>query len=76
MNSFLDIIGGLLYLVFRICTIPGIVILYSFFALFTIIKYTGQLEKKLYKQLVSYLHGLHQPAKRSLQLLPRWVRFQ
>ena len=77
MYQLLDIASGLLYLAFRIASIPGLVVFHLFIGLWIIFKYTGQLERKLYKYLAAHKFNLHWPAKRSLQVLrPKWIRFQ
>ncbi len=77
MNPLVEIASGILYLAFRICTIPGVLALYIFMGLWIVLKHTVHLHKKLHKYFVALRRQLHQPSKRNAEsLLPRWIRFQ
>ena len=77
MNPLIEIASGILYLVFRICTLPGLLALYLFIILWTVLRHLLQVQKKLVKSISAYRRGFQYPQKRNLDsLLPRWIRFQ
>ncbi len=77
MFNLLDITSGLLYLIFRIATLPGLATFYLFIGLWIVLKHAVQLERKLVKLWTANKSSFHWPIKRHLPALRlKWIRFQ